>query len=77
MLLRLSGGEPLLHLPAFVHYPMYEDGQQYFPFKTMATLISLSCCIGGSLGSEWLFKSGILQPELDFLNCVVSWDLLK
>ncbi|KAI6180972.1 High-affinity choline transporter 1 [Aphelenchoides besseyi] len=74
MFLRLSGGEPLLHLPSFVHYPMYdaEAGVQYFPFKTMSMVISLACCIGGTLLSEYLFKSGVLQPEMDFLNCVVN-----
>ncbi|KAI6223539.1 High-affinity choline transporter 1 [Aphelenchoides fujianensis] len=61
MLLRLSGGEPLLHLPSF-----------YFPFKSLSMLLSLACCIGGSLGSEYLFKSGVLQPEMDVLNCVVN-----
>ena len=74
MLLRLSGGEPLLHLPSFVQYPMYDaaTGVQYFPFKTMSMLISLGCCVSGALCSEWLFRSGILQPELDLLNCVVN-----
>jgi high affinity choline transporter 7 len=58
--LRLSGGEPMLFFPAAVHYPMYdvESGMQYFPFKTMSMLASLGCCVGGSLLSEYLFRSG-------------------
>lgn len=42
LLLRLSGGEPLLHMKAFIHYPMYTDGVQYFPFRTMSMLSCLS-----------------------------------
>ncbi|CAD5218791.1 unnamed protein product [Bursaphelenchus okinawaensis] len=72
MIMRLSGGEPLLHIPAMIEYPMYSDGAQYFPFKTLSMLLSLSCCIGGSLVSEYLFKNGILQPEYDVLACVVN-----
>ncbi|KAI1726540.1 sodium:solute symporter family domain-containing protein [Ditylenchus destructor] len=76
MLLRLSGGEPMLFFPATIHYPMYdvESGTQYFPFKTMSMLASLACCIFGSLGAEYLFQSGRLQPELDVLGCVVNID---
>jgi high affinity choline transporter 7 len=74
LLMRLSGGEPLLHFPAFVHYPMYdaESGSQYFPFKTLSMLASLSTCISVSLLTEYLFRSGRLQPELDVLGCVVN-----
>lgn len=39
--MRLSGGEPLLNFPALVHYPMYTDGVQYFPFRTAAMLSTL------------------------------------
>ncbi|KJH44459.1 hypothetical protein DICVIV_09508 [Dictyocaulus viviparus] len=70
-LLRLSGGEPLLGLPALIHYPMYEDGTQYFPFKTIAMLSSLFCIVGVSRLSKHLFTSGQLSPELDVLGCVI------
>jgi len=74
LVLRLSGGEPLLHFPAAIHYPMYdvETDTQYFPFKTTAMLASFFACVSVSLLTEYLFKSGILQPELDFLGCVVN-----
>uniref|UniRef100_A0A914CLK7 High-affinity choline transporter 1 n=1 Tax=Acrobeloides nanus TaxID=290746 RepID=A0A914CLK7_9BILA len=74
LLLRLSGGEPLLHFPAIIHYPMYdaETGTQYFPFKTMSMVASLYCCVATSLTTLYLFKSGILSPEYDVLNCVVN-----
>jgi len=74
LMLRLSGGEPLLHFPAAIHYPMYdvETDTQYFPFKTTAMLASFFACVSVSLLTEYLFKSGVLQPELDFLGCVVN-----
>uniref|UniRef100_A0AC35F4M5 High-affinity choline transporter 1 n=1 Tax=Panagrolaimus sp. PS1159 TaxID=55785 RepID=A0AC35F4M5_9BILA len=74
LLLRLSGGEPLLHFPALIHYPMYdpETSTQYFPFKTMSMCASFFCCVTTSLLTEHLFKSGALQPELDVLGCVVN-----
>ncbi|VDL62865.1 unnamed protein product [Nippostrongylus brasiliensis] len=71
LILRLSGGEPLLGLPAFVHYPMYENGVQYFPFKTAAMLSSLFCILGVSRLSEHLFTTGQISPEWDVLGCVV------
>ncbi|VDD94504.1 unnamed protein product [Enterobius vermicularis] len=81
LLLRLSGGEPLLAFPAYVHYPLYEEtlnadgtisGTQYFPFKTMAMLGSFMGCLGMSYLTDYLFKAGKLSPEMDFLNCVVN-----
>lgn len=74
MLLRLSGGEPLLHFPATIEYPMYDaaTGTQYFPFKTLSMVLSLFFCVFGTLFSEFLFKNGILQPEYDILACVVN-----
>lgn len=40
---RLSGGEPLMSLPPFIHYPGYDyvNGRQMFPFRTMAMILSL------------------------------------
>ncbi|VDM23367.1 unnamed protein product [Wuchereria bancrofti] len=80
-MLRLSGGEPLLSFPAFIHYPMYEEvikedgtilGTQFFPFRTMAMLGSFITCIGTSYLSEYLFANGILPVGMDFLKCVVN-----
>lgn len=63
--MRLSGGEPMLYFPAFIHYPMYdfESHTQYFPFKTISMLTSLFCCVYGSLFSEYLFRSGRLRKK--------------
>jgi high affinity choline transporter 7 len=72
LILRLSGGEPLLHFPAFIHFPMYTDGVQYFPFRTLAMACSLTTIISVSLTTEYLFKSGRVPIEWDFLTCVVN-----
>ena len=42
MFLRLGGGEPLIHLPALIHYPLYteKDGQM-FPFRTFSMIMSM------------------------------------
>nr|WP_082235865.1 sodium:solute symporter family protein [Halobacillus massiliensis] len=38
LFLRLGGGEPALGLPAFLPYPMIEDGIVLFPFRTLACI---------------------------------------
>lgn len=40
---RLSGGEQLLGLEPYIHYPGYDyvQNRQLFPFRTMAMLLSL------------------------------------
>ncbi|MCA0970648.1 sodium:solute symporter family protein [Halobacillus litoralis] len=40
-LLRFGGGEPALGLPAFLPYPMIEDGVVLFPFRTLAMVCGL------------------------------------
>lgn len=40
-LVRMSGGEPMLGLPAAIHYPGWDGEKQLFPFRTMAMLLSL------------------------------------
>ena len=42
MFLRLGGGEPLIHLPALIYYPLYteKDGQM-FPFRTFSMIMSM------------------------------------
>ncbi|CAB02847.2 High-affinity choline transporter 1 [Caenorhabditis elegans] len=72
LVLRLIGGEPLVSLPAFFHYPMYTDGVQYFPFRTTAMLSSMATIYIVSIQSEKLFKSGRLSPEWDVMGCVVN-----
>ncbi|RWZ58008.1 sodium:solute symporter [Halobacillus fulvus] len=40
-ILRFGGGEPALGLPAFLPYPMIEDGVVLFPFRTLAMVCGL------------------------------------
>lgn len=54
LLIRLSGGEPMLGLPALIHFPGYdeENNRQLFPFRTMAMITSLFTLVFVS----WLTK---------------------
>ncbi|XP_069747247.1 high-affinity choline transporter 1 [Narcine bancroftii] len=81
LLLRISGGEPYLHMQPFICYPgcyldhSFGDNPVYvqrFPFKTMAMLFSFLGNTGVSYLVKYLFVSGILPPKLDFLDSVVS-----
>lgn len=51
---RLAGGEPILGLPAAIHFPGYDEekNEQLFPFRTMAMLLSLFTLVSVS----WLTK---------------------
>ncbi|CAD5224414.1 unnamed protein product [Bursaphelenchus okinawaensis] len=77
MILRLTGGEPLLHLPALVHYPYYDIkfNIQYFPFKTLAMLVSLIVSMSCSLITNFLLKNKILDEKFDVLQCVVNVEM--
>ncbi|WP_396125645.1 sodium:solute symporter family protein [Bacillus sp. Marseille-Q3570] len=41
LILRIGGGEPVLHLPTWIPYPMVEDGVVLFPFRTLAMVSGL------------------------------------
>ncbi|MDM5339477.1 sodium:solute symporter family protein [Fictibacillus enclensis] len=41
IILRFGGGEPVLNIPAFIPYPMVENGIIYFPFRTTSMLAGL------------------------------------
>lgn len=71
---RLSGGEPLMHLEPFIHYPGWdeENQRQLFPFRTFAMLLSLITLIGVSWWTKWVFETGRLAPGYDFFRCVVN-----
>lgn len=73
-LVRLSGGEPVLGLPAFIQYPGYDpvEDKQLFPFRTMAMLFSLITLIFVSWYSKWIFETGRLAPQYDYFKCVVN-----
>ncbi|KAK7601145.1 hypothetical protein V9T40_008586 [Parthenolecanium corni] len=71
---RLGGGEDVLGLPAYIHYPGWDDNLQVqrFPFRTFSMLLSLTTLICVSAYSKWLFESGRLKPEFDYFHCVVN-----
>lgn len=50
LVVRLSGGEAMLGLPALIEYPGWdaENQRQLFPFRTMAMTISLLTLAGVS-----------------------------
>jgi solute carrier family 5 (high affinity choline transporter), member 7 len=39
--LRFGGGDPTLHLPIWLPYPMIEDGVVLFPFRTLSMVSGL------------------------------------
>lgn len=70
---RLSGGEPMMGLPAFIHYPGYVEAEekQLFPFRTMAMLFSLSTLIGVSYATKKKFLDGSWAPGYDVFRSVI------
>lgn len=72
LLVRISGGEPLIGLPAMIHYPWYneETQTQMFPFRTMAMLVSLITLIVVSYATRVIFETGILAPGYDIFRFV-------
>ncbi|CAG9766806.1 unnamed protein product [Ceutorhynchus assimilis] len=73
-LVRVSGGEPLMFLPALIHFPGYDEvnNVQKFPFRTMAMLLSLITLVLVSWGTKHVFESGKLAPGYDIFRCVVN-----
>lgn len=67
---RLTGGEPLVSLPALIKYPNYdeENNFQNFPFKTMSMLISLIFIIVVSYLFKWLHDTDRLSESADILS---------
>ncbi|XP_063809887.1 high affinity choline transporter 1 isoform X2 [Pseudophryne corroboree] len=77
LFLRISGGEPYLHLQALICYgECYLDRNniymQRFPFKTLSMLVSFTTNIAISYLAKYLFEKGTLSPKLDFFNAVVA-----
>ncbi|KAM5179511.1 high affinity choline transporter 1 [Mantella aurantiaca] len=77
LFLRISGGEPYLHLQALICYgDCYLDKNniilQRFPFKTLSMMVSFLTNISISYFAKYLFETGTLSPKFDFLNAVVA-----
>jgi high affinity choline transporter 7 len=59
IVLRLGGGEPSLHLPAFLPYPEWTDGGMVaFPFRTLAMVAGLAVAAATSR------LTGVLDPPV-------------
>lgn len=71
---RLSGGESIIGLPALIHFPGYDEEtkRQLFPFRTMAMLLSLITLWGVSEYTKFVFETGRLAPQYDYFRCVVN-----
>lgn len=69
---RVAGGEPLIDLEPFIHFPGWNGKEQMFPFRTLAMLLSLISVVVFSMLSKWIFESGRLPPSWDVLRCVVN-----
>jgi high affinity choline transporter 7 len=62
-ILRFGGGEPALHIPRLLPYPMIDDaGVVLFPFKTLAMLCGLITIIIVSRATQKQCPSTPLQP---------------
>ena len=65
---RVTGGERLIGLPAAIEYPLFQDGEQYFPFRTMSMLISFATLLSVSYLTNFLFDSGRVPTRYDYLK---------
>ena len=66
--LRILAGETLLSLPAIIHFPLYEAGEQRFPFRTLIMLIGIIVHIFVSTLTNYCFTRGWLHCKYDFLS---------
>ncbi|XP_046582899.1 high-affinity choline transporter 1-like [Haliotis rubra] len=68
-LIRISGGDPLLSIPALIHYPFYSEADgQLFPFKTLAMIVNFVAIISVSALTRLAFRRGLLPIGLDLFN---------
>ncbi|CAN0293642.1 unnamed protein product [Lampetra fluviatilis] len=69
---RVTGGEPLIKMPALIRYPGYYevDGlvHQALPMKTFCMLLSLTANVAACFATRRLFASGTLPGSWDFLK---------
>ena len=77
LIVRLLGGEPLLGLPAAIHYPGYSNGEQMFPFKTFSMLTSFAVIVVVSYSTKFLFENGTFPKHYDIFRCVVNLPAVK
>lgn len=71
LLLRVLGGDQVLHIDAIIQYPFYDSThkQQIFPFKVFAMLCSLAAIIVASYISYYVFTRNYLSKKFDIFHC--------
>ncbi|XP_068248959.1 high-affinity choline transporter 1-like [Palaemon carinicauda] len=67
-LFRILGGEKILKIPPVIKYPYFIDGVQYFPFRTLAMIITLVSLIVFSWLAQKLHDAGYFKDVFDVLN---------
>ena len=74
LILRVIGGEKLLHFPPLYKFPGFEEETQtqLFPFRTLAMVVSLISILIVSVLFNFLFKSGKLPKKADIFKCIVN-----
>ena len=70
IILRLGGGEPLISLPPLIKYPLYDEKlkKQFFPFRTLAMLVSLITLMAVSYLFKVLFKRCGVSNKFDLFQ---------
>lgn len=63
-LLRILGGEKVLGLTPVIQYPYFVDGVQYFPFRTLAMVVTMVTLIFVSWLTQKLYDSGNFKDLL-------------
>ncbi|KAI0217644.1 High-affinity choline transporter 1 [Lamellibrachia satsuma] len=67
--LRLSGGEPVLGIPALINYPI--------AYKTLVMLVSLGSIVFTSYVAQVMFRAGWMSPRTDVFKCFYVGDDTK
>lgn len=65
MLCVSAGGEPYIGVPPTIYYPFFDEatGEQNFPFRSVAMLVSLTSLIIVSAIAKGIFKYGLLPAR--------------
>ncbi|XP_025113579.1 high affinity choline transporter 1-like [Pomacea canaliculata] len=69
-ILRIGAGETTLNLPAFIRYPLYDEGtgEQKFPFRLVAFAAAMLCHVVVSVMMATCFKRGWLPAAWNRLR---------
>ena len=75
LLLRIGGGESIIGLAAFIHYPYYDaslggSNGQLFPFRTLCMIVTLITLVSVSYLADYLFTKEILHIRYDYCGAI-------